>query len=184
MRVIFRQTACGFALLEVVIACAIATTVAAGSAMVIAMSIQANQRARTRTMATVLAIRKLEQLRSLAWTHTTTSSPAISMSSSDVTTNLSNDPPTEDGQGLLASPGGTLTANIEGYVDYLDGYGRSVGRGTSAPAAAVYIRRWSVDASRSDPGNLLLFQVLVGPRQSNDLIVGDAVHLVTLEARK
>src|SRR4029453_15968739 len=80
----------------------------------------------------------MEELRSLAWTHISTSAPAISMSVSDLTTDLSNDPATDDGPGLLRSPAGTLTSNVDGYVDYLDATGRWVGRGSSVPATAVY----------------------------------------------
>jgi len=105
----------GFALLEVIIACAIATTVAAGASVVLSMAIQANHHARIRTIGTMAAARKMEQLRSLAWTHIATSAPAISMSQSDVTTNLGIDPATDDGPGLivqqdLAAGDGTVTA--------------------------------------------------------------------------
>src|SRR5206468_11871941 len=123
----------GFALLEVVIASAIMTTVATGTCVVLTLAIHASQAARTRTIATIIASEKMEQLRSLSWTHITTRAPAISMSASDVTTDLSNEPATDDGLGLLRSPAGTLDANIVGYVDYLDADGRWVGRGASVP---------------------------------------------------
>jgi hypothetical protein len=59
------------------------------------------------SMATMSASRALAQsrpprrgeagaARSLSWTHVTTTGPAISMSSSDVTTDLSNDPAADD----------------------------------------------------------------------------------------
>ena len=179
-----RPTAFGFALLEVIVASAIATTIAAGSFAVISMSIQANDRARIRTGSTMLAVRKMEQLRSLGWTHISTSAPPISMSLSDVTTNLGNDPPTDDGRGLLASPPGTLTSNIDGYVDYLDASSRSMGSGTAVPAAAVYIRRWAVQPHPVDPDNLLVFHVFVGTRGTNGTAVAGAIHLITLGARK
>ncbi|MBW8896282.1 MAG: prepilin-type N-terminal cleavage/methylation domain-containing protein, partial [Acidobacteria bacterium] len=85
----------GFALLEVIIASAIAATIAVGSCMLLSIAIQANQRARTQTVATLAAVRKMEELRSLEWGHVATRSPAISMSSSDLTSDLSNDPPTD-----------------------------------------------------------------------------------------
>jgi type II secretory pathway pseudopilin PulG len=174
----------GFALLEVVVASAIAATMAAGTCVILAMTIQAGQRARVRTMATIVAARKMEQLRSLGWTHISTTAPAISMSSSDVTTDLSNDPATDDGSGLLRSPAGTLTSNVDGYVDYLDATGRWVGRGASVPARAVYIRRWAVQPHASDPDNLLVFDVVVGTRGSNPALLPDAIHLVSMEARR
>jgi len=174
----------GFALLEVIIACAIATTVAAGASVVLSMAIQANHHARIRTIGTMAAARKMEQLRSLAWTHMATSAPAISMSQSDVTTNLGIDPATDDGPGLLPSPAGTLTSNTDGYVDYLDANGRWVGGGATVPAAAVYVRRWSVQPHASDADNLLVFDVVVGTRGTNPASLGDAIHLVSMESRK
>lgn len=174
----------GFALLEAIVASALATTIAAGSFLIVSMSIRANYHARTRTIATALATRKMEQLKSLGWTHISTTAPAISMSLSDVTTDLSNDPSTDDGPGLLPSPGGTLSTNVDGYVDYLTADGRWIGRGTSPPASAVYIRRWSVQPHAADPDNLLIFEVVVGSRGSNRGVSADAVHLVSLQARK
>ncbi len=174
----------GFALLEVVLTSAIATTMAAGGCVILAMAIQASHRARVRTVATMVAARKMEQLRSLAWTHISTRGPVISMASSDATTDLSNDPATDDGPGLLRSPAGTLTSNVDGYVDYLDAGGRWVGRGSSAPATAVYIRRWAVQPHASDPDNLLVFDVVVGTPGSRPPLLADSIHLVSMEARK
>ena len=82
----------GFALLEVLITAGFVVAIAAGASQIVAIAIRASHGARVRTMSTLLAAGKMEQLRSLAWTHTTTSSPAISISSSDVSTDLSSDP--------------------------------------------------------------------------------------------
>jgi len=174
----------GFALLEVVLTSAIMTTIAAGACGVLAMTIRASYRARVHTMSTMMAARKMEELRSLSWTHISTSAPALSMSSSDLTTDLSNDPATDDGPGLLRSPNATLTSNVDGYVDYLDATGRWVGRGTAVPAAAVYIRRWAVQPHASDPDNLLVFDVVVGTRGPNPSLLADSIHLVSMQARK
>jgi type II secretory pathway pseudopilin PulG len=174
----------GFALLEVVLTSAIATTIAAGAGGLLAMTIRANHRARIHTMATMLAAQKMEELRSLSWTHISTSAPALSMSSSDLTTDLSNDPATDDGPGLLRSPNGTLTSNVDGYVDYLDATGRWIGRGSFVPAAAVYIRRWAVQPHASDPDSLLVFDVVVGTRGPNSSLLADSLQLVGMEARK
>ena len=180
----FRHTSVvGFALLEVVLTSAIATTLAAGACVVLAMTMQASHHARVRTVATMVAARKMEELRSLAWTHISTTAPAIAMSSSDVTTDLSNDPATDDGPGLLRSPAGTLTSNVDGYVDYLDAMGHWVGRGSSVVPGTVYIRRWSVQPHASDPDNLLVFEVVVGTRGPNPSMLADPIHLVSLEAR-
>jgi type II secretory pathway pseudopilin PulG len=182
----FRRTArtSGFALLEVLIASAIVITIAAGASLVAALAIRATQQARMRTLAMMLAVQRMEQLRSLAWTHITTASPALSMSSSDVTTDLSRDPATDAGPGLLLSPAGTLDANVAGYVDYLDGSGRWVGNGPVPPSAAVYVRRWSVAAGVSDPDDLLALTVVVGMRGASRVALSDAVRLITLESRK
>jgi hypothetical protein len=174
----------GFALLDVIIASAIAATIAAGSCMLLSLAIRVNYRARAQTVETMSAVRKMEELRSLEWGHIATRAPAISMSSSDVTTDVSNDPATDDGPGLLRAPPGTLNANVDGYVDYLDAGGRWIGRGQSVPAAAVYVRRWSVQPHSSDPDNILVFEVLVGRRGSAPSQLADPVHLVSLEARK
>jgi len=106
------------------------------------------------------------------------------MSLSDVTTDLSNDPATDDGGGLLRSPAGSLTSNVDGYVDYLDGNGRWVGRGSSVPSPAVYIRRWAVQPHPRDPDNLLVFEVIAGTRGPAPPMLADSIHLVSMEARK
>jgi prepilin-type N-terminal cleavage/methylation domain-containing protein len=178
------MSAPGFALLEVLIASALIATIAAGATALISTALKASRQSRVRTMATVLAAKKMEQLRSLTWTHIVTSGPAISMSISDLTTDLSNDPSTDDGPGLLASPGGTLTSNVVGYVDYLDMNGRWIGRGPSAPAPAVYIRRWAVRPLAGDPDNMLILEVVAGTRGPNGALLSDAAHLITIEARK
>jgi len=146
--------------------------------------LHAVRQSRVRTLATMLAAEKMEQLRSLTWTHVTTSGPAISMSTSDVTTDLSNDPATDDGRGLLVSPAGTLTSNVVGYVDYLDANGRWIGHGPSAPPSAVYIRRWAVRPLLGDPDNILVLEVVAGTRGSGGAMLADMTRLVTIEARR
>ena len=91
------MSAPGFALLEVLIASALIATIAAGATALISTALKANRQSRVRTMATMLAAKKMEQLRSLTWTHMATSGPAISLSISDLTTDLSHDPATDDG---------------------------------------------------------------------------------------
>jgi type II secretory pathway pseudopilin PulG len=179
-----RVNAGGFALLEVVIAAGLIATVAAGASILAAMAWHASRQSHVRTMATMVASEKMEQLRSLAWTHVTTAGPAISMSYSDVTTDLSNDPATDDGPGLLMSPAGTLTSNIIGYVDYLDASGRWIGHGPSAPPTAVYVRRWAVRSHASDPDNTLVFEVVAGTRGPDSATLADMIRLVTIEARR
>ena len=179
-----RLNSAGFALLEVLITAGLVVAVAAGASHILAIAVRASHGARMRTMASMLAAEKIEQLRSLGWSHVTTSAPAISISSSDFTADLSNDPATDSGPGLLPSPPGTLEANVACYVDYVDGAGRWVGAGGLPPPSAVYIRRWAVRPLASDPENILVFQVVVTPRAAGGVISSDAAHLVSIEARK
>ena len=179
-----RVDSVGFALLEVLITAGLVIAVAAGASHILAIAVRASHGARVRTIASMLAAEKIEQLRSLAWSHVTTSDPAISISFSDFTTDLSNDPATDSGPGLLASPPGTLEANVAGYVDYLDGAGRRVGAGGLPPATAVYIRRWAVRPLASDPENILVFQVVVATRAPAGVNSPESVRLLGIEARK
>jgi hypothetical protein len=170
----------GFALLDVLVTAGLVVTVAAGASQILAVAIRATHSARMRTVATLLASEKLEQLRSLAWTHTTAGSPAISFPVSDVTTDLSVDPATDAGPGLLPSPAGTLQADVAQYVDYVDGTGRTVG----GLAGAVFVRRWAVRPVETDPANVLVLTVAVLGRGVSDVRSSDAVRLSTIVARK
>jgi hypothetical protein len=173
----------GFALVEVLITAMLVVAVAAGGAHIVAVAIRASHGARVRTTTALLAGEKMEQLRSLAWSQITTADPAISMSFSDVTADLTREPADDSGPGLLPSPAGTLASDTRGYVDYLDGYGRWVGAGPSPPASAVYVRRWAVEPLASDPDNILVFRVVAMPRMGAPS-PADATRLVTIEARK
>lgn len=152
---------------------------AAGTARIVAMAVRQGHASRARTVATVLAAGKMEELRSLAWTHVTVGDPPLSFPWSDVTTDLSRDPATDFGPGLLESPPGALEANTPSYVDYLDEAGAWVGTGTSPPPTAVYVRRWMVQPLQSDPDNVLALHVLVTTRDGSTL-----ARLVTLRARR
>lgn len=174
----------GFALLEVVVTAALVVTIAAGASHILSIAVRASHDARVRTMAAILAAEKLEQLRSLAYTHSTTVSPAISISSSDVTTDLSTDPATDAGPGLLPSPPETLDRDTAYYVDYLDGTGRIASGGGSPPAAAAFVRRWAVRPLDSDPDNVLVLSVVVRTRAPGGSVSQDAARLVTIVARK
>jgi type II secretory pathway pseudopilin PulG len=185
VRASFRRfDSAGFALLEVLITAGLVVAVAAGASHILAIAVRASHSARVRTMASMLATEKIEQLRSLTWSHVTTSAPAMSISSSDFTTDLSNDPATDSGPGLLPSPPGTLEANVAGYVDFVDGAGRWVGAGGSPPSSAVYIRRWAVRPLASDPENILVLRVVVTTRAPGGVVSPDAAHLASIEARK
>ena len=142
--------ASGFSLAEVVICAGLLVTVASGVSQLVSMAVRASDAARTRTFATLLADQRMEQLRALAWG-----------AESDVTTDLSTDPPTASGRGLQSSAAGTLTSNVPPYVDYLTSEGEWIGNGATPPDGAVYTRRWSVRQLDSDPNHTLILEVLV-----------------------
>jgi type II secretory pathway pseudopilin PulG len=60
------------------------------------------------------------------------------------------------------SPAGTLSSNTVGWVDYLDATGKPLGVvSDTPPAAAMYIRRWSVEPVAANAGETIVLQVLV-----------------------
>jgi hypothetical protein len=137
-----------------------------------------------------MAQQRLEQLRGLTWGFDL---DGLGLPLSDTTTNLAVDPPAHNGSGLNPSPSDSLEQNTAGFVDFLDGNGVWVGTGSTPPATAVYIRRWSIQPLPTNPNNTLVIQVLVTPVASEAARVasaftrtrmaGDAL-LVTVRARK
>jgi prepilin-type N-terminal cleavage/methylation domain-containing protein len=125
----------GFSLVEVIVATAVLCTAIIGIAQLSIVSMRMNRAARTTTVATVLARQRMEQLQSARWTELTT------------------------------SPFAALDRNTAGYCDFLDGNGRMLAGGTSPPAAAAFVRRWSIDSLAA--GGALLIQVSVGPAGSD-----------------
>ncbi len=166
--------------MEVLVACALLATVAAALAHVVATAVRVEGEATRRTAATVLAVQKMEQLRSLAWGATL----------SDLTSDLSVDPPGDGGPGLSPSPAGTLETSTPPYVDYIDAGGRWVGHGSSPPAGGVYTRRWSVEPLPDEPDHTLLIQVAVSAsREARGPLppgtrVADEVRLVLVRTRR
>jgi hypothetical protein len=136
----------------------ILSTAALGAARLSVVSLTMVVAARLQSETTVLAVQKVEQLRSLAWRFV---DAGVLQPVSDSTTDLSREPMTAGGGGLSPSPTGTLSANTPGYVDYLDKHGRWVGTGPAPPASAVFIRRWNVALLPSSPGDSLVLRVLV-----------------------
>lgn len=184
----------GFSLVEVMIATGLLAIVALGVAQLFAASTMTNLGAKAQTSATSLANQKMEQLRGLTWGFDQDQA-ALGLPVSDTTTNLAVDPPTVGGNGLNPSPSGTLDANIAGYVDFLDVYGRWLGTGTTATASAVYVRRWAIDPLPTNPNNTLVFQVVVttvaaeytraqaNPTGARKRLPGDA-WIVSVKTRK
>ena len=180
----------GFSLVEVLISMGLLTAVSLGVAQLFALSTRANVIAKGQTSTTAMAQQKLEQLRGLTWGFDL---EGLGLPLSDTTTNLSVDPPTHNGSGLNPSPNDSLEQNTAGFVDFVDGSGTWVGTGSTPPATAVYIRRWSIQPLPTNPNNTLVIQVLVTPVGSEGSRVasaftrtrmaGDAL-LVTVRARK
>jgi len=186
----FNSNSRGFSLVEVMVAMGLLTVVSLGVAQLFALSTRANVIAKGQTSTTAMAEQKLEQLRSLTWGYDLTGQ---GLPLSDTTTNLSVTPPTQDGSGLNPTPVDSLEQNTAGFVDFVNGAGAWVGTGTTPPATAVYIRRWSIQPLPTNPNNTLVIQVLVTPVASEmarvrsafsrTRMAGDAL-LVTVRTRK
>lgn len=149
----------GFTLIEVLFAALLLAAISAGVAHLFVVGSRSMHAARLQTSTALLAAAKLEQLRALAWSYEPASDPPLPRS--DVSTDVSLEIPPPGGAGLSASPAGSLAANTSGYVDYLDAQGRWIGNGTSTPANAAFIRRWSVMPLPQDPARCLVLAVLV-----------------------
>ena len=169
----------GFSLVEVLVAAAVLMTGLIAVAQMFVASTNQNMSARRVTTTAVLAQQKIEQLRGLTWGFDDFGLPI-----SDFSTDITVTPPASSaGVGLQASPANTLTTSTTGYVDYLDAYGAWVGTGSTPPANAIYVRRWSIEPLPTNPNNTLVFQVLVG-RVSPAGPLSDLGRQVSLKTRK
>jgi len=178
----------GFSLLEVVIATGLLAASVAALGQMFAMSVSENTSARTGTFAAVLAEQKIEQLRGLTWGF-----DSIGLPLSDFNTDTATRVQTPNGgTGLTPSPSNSLTRNVDGYVDFLDQFGRILGGGGMADPRAVYIRRWSVEPLPTNPNNTLILQVVVtrvrdrGAADDEGSIrrLRDEARLITVKTRK
>jgi type II secretory pathway pseudopilin PulG len=180
------RSANGFTLIEVLIAVALLITTSIGIAQLFAIGLAAGRASRERTVASILAAAKLEQLRAQVWSYERGSF----VPRTDRTTNLSADPHTDDGPGLQDSPPGTLDGNVPPYVDYLDARARWAGTGTKPPGDAVFIRRWAVRRLSDDPDRSLALVVFVttvpraARRTSPTVWTGEDGLLTTILTRK
>jgi hypothetical protein len=174
------------------IAVALLAMVSLGVAQLFAVATTANFAAKSQTSTALLAVQKMEQLRALAWGYDQQLAN-LGLPLSDTVTDLSVDPSTAGGTGLNPSPGGTLTANTAGYVDYCDTSGQWVGNGSAPPANAFYVRRWAITPLPTNPNNTLIFQVRVTTVRQAQLAaagpapgqrIGNDTWLVSVKTRK
>src|ERR1041385_5082157 len=117
----------GFSIVETIFATGVLATAVVGLAQMFVVSVQNNKNARTGSYAVTLAEQKMEQLRGLTYGF-----DSIGLPITDNTTDTTQ--PTETvggGKGLTPSPGGTLNANVDGFVDYVDQFGNILGTGTA-----------------------------------------------------
>ncbi len=159
----------GFSLVETMVVAGMLAALAAGVSQVFALSARASQTARIQTMGAVLGAQKMEQLRSLTFSH----APG-GAAMEDTATDLGGDPPAEGGPGLRRAPEGSLDRDVPYYVDYLGPGGARAG----SRVEAAYVRRWSISPFDGDPDNLLVLQVRVVATAGGDC------RLVSLKARR
>jgi prepilin-type N-terminal cleavage/methylation domain-containing protein len=154
----------GFTLLEVLIATTIVSVALVSLAQLFVLSAHANRSAKATTAAALLALQKMEQLRSLSWSVDVRGSPLTDPS-------------------LAASSSDALRLNTAGFFDFVDGVGRSLGEAPAPPPGAMYLRRWSVEPLPTDAGNVLVLQVLVTQRFHRSIDTAASRHRQPDEAR-
>lgn len=177
----------GFSIIEVLVATGLLATALIALAQLFAIATATNQAARNSTLTMMLAEQKIEQLRALQYTFDRAALPV-----QDTETDLAVYPPAATGgKGLSPHTDNTLQANTDGYVDYLDPWGRTLGGGTVIPDNTAFIRRWSVEPLPTNPNNVIILQVLV--TRHRDRGTGDAgsvargpeeARLMTIKSRK
>ncbi len=179
----------GFSLVETIVAAGLLAGAVAVLGQMFAISMADIASARIGTFVAVLAAQKMEQLRGLTWGFDITGLP-LTDTSSDVALPIQS---ATGGPGLSPSPPDSLTSNVAGYVDYIDQFGRIIGGGSTMPAQAVYVRRWSVEPLPDNPNNTVILQVRVttsrnrGNANSNEGSTRrqrDEARLMTVKTRK
>ena len=183
----YRKSEAGFSIIEVLVATGLLATALVALAQLFAIATATNQAARNSTLTMMLAEQKIEQLRALQYTFDRVGLPV-----QDTATDLAVYPPAAaGGKGLSPHTDNTLQANTDGYVDYLDAWGRTLGGGTVIPDNTAFIRRWSIEPLPTNPNNVIILQVLV--TRQRDRGTGNAgsvsrgpqeARLVTIKSRK
>jgi hypothetical protein len=189
VRFAINESETGFSLVETIVAAGLLAGAITVLGQMIAISVSGNSSSRASTYATVLAEQKLEQLRGLTWGFDTLGLPLGDLSTN---TALPVQSPA-GGTGLSPSPPQSLRSNVEGYVDYVDQFGRIIGGGSTVPDRTAYIRRWSVAPLPANPANTVILQVVV--MKADALAISDsgrgstrglrdAARLITVKTRK
>ncbi|MEO5896141.1 MAG: type II secretion system protein [Vicinamibacterales bacterium] len=167
----------GFTLIEVLIALAILGASALVTGRFLAATTNAMAQARAQTTTATLGIARMEQLRALNWTFDSSGAPLT-----DLTTDLSTNPPSQGGSGLLPSPVAALDENTSRFVDYLDERGEWIGSDTAPPPGAMFVRRWAVYLPADGAVDTLVLQVLVR-RVVDDVAVARSARGARAESR-
>jgi type II secretory pathway pseudopilin PulG len=177
----------GFSLAEVLVATGLLASALIALAQLFAIATTTNAAARNSTITMMLSEQKIEQLRALQYTFDRAGLPV-----QDTETDLAVYPPAATGgKGLSPHTDNTIQANTNGYVDYLDHWGRTLGGGTVIPGDTAFIRRWSVEPLPTNPNNVIILQVLV--TRQRDRGTGDLgsvsrgpqeARLMTIKSRK
>lgn len=129
----------GFSLLEVLVATTIVAVGVSALAQLAGIATHANRYARQSTMAAVLAQKKMEELLS------------------------------EDGGTLTPSPADALGHNVDGFADFIDAAGHTIGGGPVTPPGSAYLRRWSIDPLPDSRSGAWILQVLVTDLHSRSI---------------
>jgi len=136
----------GFTLIETLVALALIVIAVAALAQLFLQSTSLMLDARRAPVALAAAQSKIEQLRALPFTF-----DAIGAAVTDASSDTSLDPPfPTGGTGLQPSPSDSLERDVDGFIDHLDAYGRSLGGGIAIRPGALYTRRWSIVLAGGD----------------------------------
>jgi hypothetical protein len=159
----------GSLLIEALTAAAVVITISTGVALLLVRSAVAVRDAGAQSMAVLFAQQKLEQLSALEWRI-----DSSGVSRSDVTSNLSVDPPDASGSGLQPSPPHTVDRNTPGFADFV-----------GSDQRISFVRRWSIVPHPGDPSNTIVVTVIVLPagKAAEAATNPDSVRLQTIRTR-
>lgn len=150
----------GFTLAETVVAMTLALSLLAVLVPICRQAAAAALAAHDQSMAAMLAVARMEQLRGLTFRFEHDGTGSL-LRVTDTETDLTGPVPATGGPGLGAAPPGTLLRDTPGWVDHLDALGRWVS--PDGAGGAAYVRRWAVTPLLIAGEDAVLIQVLVAP---------------------